>query len=245
MTVRSMPAGVAVAALCCAVTGAWGTEFGRVVSSTPAIASVPVAQQQCYDEPVVYQRPNSGAGALLGAIAGAAIGNGIGAGVGRAAATGLGMVAGAAVGDRVEANGSPPVSTTAQRCRNVTRYESRTVGYDVVYEYQGVRRSARLAQDPGDQIALEINVAPTGGQAYRRGAPVPPAPEYEYGQPDDMSYRQGPLPTPNPQPPVYAQPPVYYAQPPVYYAQPPMYAQPWPYVVIGGNWGWHGGHRRY
>jgi uncharacterized protein YcfJ len=169
MSLRSMPATLAITTLCCVAMGAWATEFGTVVSSTPVYASVPLAQQQCFDEPVVVQRPNSGAGALLGAIAGAAIGNSVGGGTGRAVATGIGMVAGASIGDQVEANGSPPVSTMAQRCRNVTRYESRTIGYDVVYDYQGIRRSVRLAQDPGDRVALEVNVAPIEGQR-------PPAP---------------------------------------------------------------------
>jgi len=154
MTFRSMPTKVAAATLCLTAVGAWATEFGDVVSSTPVVASVPVSQQQCFDEPVTYQRAGSGAGALFGAIAGAAIGNAIGGGAGRAAATGIGMVAGAAIGDRAEANSYPPVSTTTQRCRSVTRYEDRTVGYDVVYDYQGVRRTVRMAQDPGDRIAL-------------------------------------------------------------------------------------------
>ncbi len=225
MTFRSMPLKVAIATLCGAATGAWATEFGNVLSSTPVYASVPVVQQQCVDEPVVYQRPNSGAGALLGAIAGAAIGNSVGGGAGRAVATGIGMVTGAAIGDQVEANGSPPVATTAQRCRNVTRYESRPVGYDVVYEFQGVRRSVRLTQDPGSQVALEVSVAPVGAPPQSQPATALPPPVYgAHG--GGVVYEQTP--------------------PPVIYAPPPVYVQPWPYVVIGAGWqgGWHG-HRRY
>jgi uncharacterized protein YcfJ len=229
MTFRSMPMKVAIATLCCAASGAWATEFGNVVSSTPVYASVPVAQQQCFDEPVVYQRPSSGAGALLGAIAGAAVGNSMGSGSGRAVATGIGMITGAAIGDQVEANGSPPVATTAQRCRNVTRYENRPVGFDVVYEYQGVRRSVRLPQDPGSQIALDVSVAPAGGQEQ----PVQSLPAPVYGSRANTVYEQAP-------------PPVIYAPPPVY-APVPVYARPWPYVVIGAGWqgGWYGGHRHY
>jgi uncharacterized protein YcfJ len=134
MTVQSVTTKVAIATLCCAASGAWATEFGTVVSSTPVFASAPVAQRQCFDEPAVYQQQSSGAGALLGAIAGAAIGNTVGAGTGRAVATGIGMVAGAAIGDRAEANGSPPVSTTVQRCRNVTRYEDHPVEGAILIE---------------------------------------------------------------------------------------------------------------
>jgi uncharacterized protein YcfJ len=225
MRLHTVPVKVAVTALCCASMGAWATEFGTVVSSTPVFASVPVAQQQCVDEPVAYRRPNSGGGALLGAIAGAAIGNSFGGGTGRAVATGIGMVTGAAVGDQVESNGSPPVSTTAQRCHNVTRYENRAIGYDVVYDFQGVRRSVRLAQDPGDRVALDVNVSPVEGQTQRRQAPSLPPPVY------------GPSPAV-----------VYEPAPPMVYAPPTMYVQPLPYIVIGGAWGWQGGwhgHRHY
>ena len=224
MTFRSLPVKVAITTLCCAASGAWATEFGNVLSSTPVYGSVPVVQQQCFDEPVVYQRPNSGAGALLGAIAGAAIGNSVGGGGGRAVATGIGLVTGAAIGDQVEANGRPPVATTAQRCRNVTRYENRPIGYDVVYEFQGVRRNVRMAQDPGSQVALEVNVAPVGAQPQGRQAEALPPPMY--GARNDMVYDPAPQP--------------------VYYGPPPMYVQPWPYIVIGAGWqgGWHG-HRHY
>lgn len=220
MTLHSMPLKVAITTLCCATSGAWATEYGNVVSSTPVYASVPVVRQQCFDEPVMYQRPNSGAGALLGAIAGAAIGNSMGGGAGRAAATGIGMVTGAAIGDRVEANGSPPVASTVQRCHNVTHYENHPVGYDVVYEFQGVRRNVRLAQDPGSQVALEVNVAPLEAQPQGRQALPPPV----YGARADVVYEQ--------------------AQPPVIYGPPPVYVRPWPYVVIGAGWqgGWYG-HR--
>jgi len=188
------------------------------------LASVPVVQRECYEAPITYRQPNSGAGTLVGAVVGAAIGNSVGAGAGRAVATGIGMVTGAAIGDQVEANASPPVATTTQRCRNVTQYENRTIGYDVVYEYQGVRRSARMAQDPGDQVALEISVRPVGEQTRpRRGTALPPP---LYRSSADVTYEQRP--------------------PPMVYAPPPVYAQPWPYLVIGAGWqgGWHG-HRRH
>jgi uncharacterized protein YcfJ len=179
MKTNSFPAKVALATLCLAATGAWATQFGTVVSSTPVVMSVPVTQQQCFEEPVVYQQ-RSGAGALIGAVTGAAIGNTFGSGAGRVVATGIGMVTGAAIGDRVEAGATPPVTTMATRCRNVTHYENRTVGYNVVYDYQGMRQSVRLAQDPGDRIPLEVSATPA------------PAPVYD--APADMAYEQMPPP---------------------------------------------------
>ncbi|MDP1647804.1 MAG: hypothetical protein Q8M01_06350 [Rubrivivax sp.] len=232
MTINSMPARLAITALSLTATAAWAAEFGTVVSTTPVVAYIPVAQRQCSDEPVVYQQRPTGAGALIGAIAGAAIGSNIGSGAGRAVATGIGMVAGATVGDRVEADASSPVTSTVQRCRNLTAYERRTVGYDVVYDYQGVRRTARVAQDPGDQIALAVVVAPVGAmtpssvitQAYAE----PPAEVVDVQEP----------------------PRAIYTQPRYYDYGPPAYASPWVPLAVGigigigwqGNpsWGRHG-----
>lgn len=222
MTINSLPAKLALAALSLTAAGAWATEFGTVVSSTPVVASVPVAQRQCFDEPVVYQQRPTGAGALIGAIAGAAIGSNIGSGAGRAVATGIGMVAGATVGDRVEADASSPVASTVQRCRNVTAYERRTVGYDVVYDYQGVRRTARVAQDPGDQIALDVAVAPVGAMAPSRVS----APNYAE-PPAEAVYEQEP-------------PRVVYTQPRYYDYGPPAYASPWVPLAVGIGIGWQG-----
>jgi hypothetical protein len=164
---------------------------------------------------------------LIGGIAGAAIGNSVGAGAGRALATGIGLMAGSTIGNQVEANGTPPVESTVRQCRTVTRYENRTIGYDVVYEYQGVRRQTRTATDPGDRIALNVNVAPVDA----------PSAQAAYAPPPQASY---------------VPPPVYYApSPPVVYAAPyyygPRYAvNPWPVVRIGVGlgygWGWRGGH---
>lgn len=225
MTSSSTPAKWFISALCCAATGVGATEYAPVVSSTPVLASVPVAQRQCYDEPVAYPQRSSGGGALLGAVIGAAVGNSVGIGAGRAAATGIGMIAGAAIGDRVEAEGSPPVATTAQRCRNVTRYEQRTVGYDVVYDYQGARRSVRMANDPGPQVALEVNVTPVGAQAPSRRDVMPPTPVYL--SPADLPYDDEEVPPPRSRV--------------IYATQPAIYVNPWPYVVIGGGRGWYGG----
>jgi len=224
MTGRNTPRILALGALCATLGSAWATEYGAVVSSTPVMQSVPVPQRVCNDQEVVYQQQPSGAGALFGAIAGAALGNAIGGGGGRVAATGIGLVAGSAIGNQVEANGLPPTTSTVQRCRTVTRYENRLVGYDVVYDYQGVRRSVRMSQDPGQSISLEVNVAPTGAlppQAMAAAAAPPPtvvvedAPQIVYA----------------PQQRVYA---------------PPVYVNPWPYyppaVYIGGGWGWGRGY---
>ena len=224
-------------ALCLSAAGVGATEYGVVVSSTPVVASVPVSQRECFEEPVSYQQPGSGVGALFGAIAGAAIGNTIGSGAGRAAATGFGLVAGTAIGDRLEASSAPPGSYGVQRCRNVTQYEDRTIGYDVIYDYQGVRRTARLARDPGDRLALDVSVVPAGSVPAARRSTPPPA---FYGDAPPQVYFYDSVSPPPPPPRV-----IYLPQP--YPVGPPVYLAPWPSlsIGIGGSWGHGGGWRRH
>ena len=197
---------------------AQAAEFATVVSSTPVTVSVPVPRQQCSDgQQLVQQRP-SGAGALIGAIAGGVIGHNLGNGFGRAAATGFGAVAGAVVGDQVEAANSPVSEVPVRRCQTVSSYENRIVGYDVVYDYAGQRYSTRMARDPGQQLA--VNVQPAEGS----GMPAP----LDAG-------REG-----TPVPSNVAPQPVYYTPlQPVYYAPPPVYVTP----VIGFGFGYYGGYR--
>ena len=261
LTQQALAATLALAA----GSSAWAVEYGTVVSVTPVRAATPLSQRLCSDEPVVVQAPNNGAGAVLGAIAGGVLGYQLGGGVGQAVATGLGMVAGAAVGDQMQANNNPPVSTTAQRCRNVTQYDNRLVGYDVVYDYQGVRRSTRMAQDPGNRIALDINVAPAGSAAPVRGGGVylvpSGTPSPEMGDGNNVYDEVAPVPRVVYGAPSYAVEPSYYAVPGAYYAVPgayyagprayygpSVYINPWPAVVLrGGGWrgGWSGGRHHH
>ena len=127
-----------------------------MVSATPVTGSVAAPRQDCFQGEQIVQRQPSGAGAVIGAIAGGVISNQFGHGFGRAAATGLGAVAGSAIGNNVEANANPPTSVPVRRCRTVNGYESRVIGYDVVYEYNGQRYTTRLPSDPGPRLAIDI-----------------------------------------------------------------------------------------
>ena len=53
-------------------------------------------------------------------------------------------------------------------CRTVSSYESRVVGYDVVYEYHGQRYTTRTASDPGPRLAIDVR--PAAAPAYDDGA---------------------------------------------------------------------------
>lgn len=219
-----LPPLLLAAGLAAAGGTAFAAEYGTVISATPVTTRVAVPHQTCRDEPQAYAPPTSGGGALLGAVIGGVFGNAIGGGSGQALATGVGAIAGAMTGDRLEAGSTPPAVATVRNCWTSTGYEDRVVGYDVVYEYNGQRRSARVAQHPGERIALDV--APAAGTVEAPAAVYAPTP-------------------------VYASPPLYPAQP-VYAPQPVVVAPPYGYygwapvvvpsIFIGAHWR-HGGGR--
>ncbi len=120
---------------------------------------VPVQQQQNQQRGV--------GGAILGGLAGALVGNQVGGGTGRTTATAAGAIAGAMLGDRAENNGhvvnNGPQQVTEQavkQCRTVDSWESRTVGYDVTYDYHGRNYTSFMTYDPGQRVRLRVSVEP-------------------------------------------------------------------------------------
>lgn len=163
-TARTLNALAACGALGLALAvpaGAQAQDLARVIASVPVIQQVAVPRQVCSTQQVMVEQPKSGAGALLGALAGGAAGNAIGDGSGRAAATAIGIFGGAILGNRIE--GSPGARMQDQTtCTTQTVYESRTVGYQVTYEYAGRQYQVQLPHDPGPTIRVQVTpMAPT------------------------------------------------------------------------------------
>jgi uncharacterized protein YcfJ len=225
-------------------------QYGTVISSTPVQQQVSVPQRVCSQDQVPVAARPSGVGALVGALTGGLVGNTLGYGTGvRAAATGVGVLAGAAVGNSIETSSTPPATATVENCRVENRLETRTVGYDVVYEHNGQRYSTHTVSDPGDRIRLDAHP----GQQIAQADTVPPpsygapAPSYDtpapsYGAPP-TPYGAQPAPVYAPPPPVYGAP--VYSAPPVAYS--PYYYYPAPVVVapairFGYYGGWGHGH---
>ncbi len=206
---------VSLAAACSAAFA--GTEYGDVISSKAVIAQVTVPQQQCTEQQAAVAPHTSGGGALLGALVGGVVGHGLGEGFGRAAATGLGAVAGSVIGDRAEAANTPADTVPVRSCQTVNTVENRIVGYDVTYDYNGQRYTTRLAQDPGDRIALNVNVTP------QQATPAAPAATPVVVQPAVATY------------PAAVVAPVVG---PAYYSPYSPYSPYWPRVnlVVGGYW---------
>ncbi|RCX09549.1 glycine zipper 2TM domain-containing protein [Extensimonas vulgaris] len=190
-------------------------EQARVISATPVIQQVAIPQQVCSNETIYSNNQPTGAGAVLGALAGGAAGNTIGNGGGRAAATAVGIIGGALLGNQVESN-AHPAQQNVQRCTTETRYENRTIGYDVVYEYAGRRYTTRTPTDPGPTIPVVVQPVVT--------TPASPPPA-SYTTPQQQAPTYPPASTP---PGTYTPAPLsYYYQPwvPVYALMPAVSLQ--------------------
>lgn len=226
MKTRHLPLlAVGLAAAC---STAFAAEYGTVLSSTPVTRQVTVPRQDCFEQQGYVQAPPSGGGALVGAVIGGLAGNAIGAGAGRAVATGIGAVAGAVVGNQVEASNAPVQPVTTTNCIDARAVESRIVGYDVVYDYNGQQRTARLARDPGPRIALAV-----GPAAETVADPVP------------LDMAQAAAQGPYPAYPAYPAIPGYVvpAYDPYPYDGPYGYGYVGPTIYVGAHSGWGGGWR--
>lgn len=137
-------------------------EVGRVISSVPIIQQVAVPRQVCTQQQVTSQPSKSGAGALMGAIAGGTVGHAIGRdGLG----TAIGIFGGAILGDKIEGKPAPEVKNV-QTCSTQNFYESRTMAYNVTYEYAGKQYMVQMPQDPGPTVRLQITPVVSSSPNY-------------------------------------------------------------------------------
>ncbi|PWF40549.1 glycine zipper 2TM domain-containing protein [Massilia glaciei] len=148
-------------------------DYGRVLRVEPRTERYSQPREECRTEyvqaPVQQQQPQrSAGGAIIGGLTGAILGNQVGGGSGRAAATAAGAIAGAMVGDNIDNRGraapggyQPQYQEQAVRqCRMVDSYESRTVGYDVTYDYRGQTYTTTMPRDPGKRVRLLVSMEP-------------------------------------------------------------------------------------
>jgi uncharacterized protein YcfJ len=241
---------VVVTGLAFVTVSAFAQEVGRVISSTPLVQQVGVPRQVCTTQPTVVSEQKTGAGAVMGALAGGGLGNAVGQGTGRALATMAGVMGGAILGNSIEGGGQQVQNV--QTCSTQTFYETRNVGYTVVYEYGGKQYSVQMPTEPGPTLQLQVtpvgasSAAPQTGQlSDLQDNQIYPqqAAQYPQGQ-----YSQGVVTTQTYVQPTYVQP-AYVAQP-VYTA--PVYSSPYyaPYYApiglslgFGYRGGYYGGHR--
>lgn len=146
--------------------------YARVLSSEPIYETyqVPEGREVCRREPVTYVEPvgrshrRSESGEILGTIIGGVIGNQFGSGRGRTAATVGGAILGGAIARDSQRNSGGYTERRYTRdeevCEWVEEYreESEIVGYDVSYEYQGIRGRTTTQNPPGQTIAVRVSV---------------------------------------------------------------------------------------
>jgi len=164
-------------------------DVARVIAATPIYDRVSEPRRECrteqvtaYEERRVREAPREaresggiGAGTVLGAIVGGVIGHQFGgSSAGRDHGTAAGAIIGGIVGNQAEREADSgyrsagrdvivdriPVTRDVERCDTVADTTERIVGYDVRYEYNGREFRARMPFDPGNQIAVNVDVRP-------------------------------------------------------------------------------------
>ncbi|MGA1071934.1 MAG: glycine zipper 2TM domain-containing protein [Pseudohongiellaceae bacterium] len=158
-------------ALPSAATAQQSYETVAVVSAQPVyqLAQIETPQERCVEERILVdraRRQSSGTPIIVSTIIGGAIGNAVGNNKSskRVGAV-LGAVLGNSVGRDIARQSQSPDTRHYQiveRCETVfvSHEEERLLGYDVIYLFNGQQYSVRMAQDPGSQMKVRVDVQP-------------------------------------------------------------------------------------
>lgn len=125
----------------------------KVLSSTPIIGQVPYTREGCQTVQVYQQGNTSGIGAVLGGIVGGVVGSQFGGGSGRVALTGAGAIGGALTGNSLEKRG-PGKYVNEVQCGSQVVTETRTLGFQVVYELDGKQHVVKMTEPPGATVLV-------------------------------------------------------------------------------------------
>jgi len=158
-------AAVAIAAKYGVANVGGGPEYAQVVSVQPVKETTRTPHEVCGDETVVHREPYKDqhqiGGAVVGGVIGGLLGNQIGGGKGKTLATVGGAAAGAFAGHEIQKQhqeNNATYTTVEHRCHTVTSQTSRTVAYDVTYEYNGQQQHVRMDHDPGTRVRVSNGV---------------------------------------------------------------------------------------
>jgi uncharacterized protein YcfJ len=158
-------------ALSSAVSAQQSYEMVAVVSAQPVyqLAQIETPQERCVEERVLVdraKRQSSDTPIIVSTIIGGAIGNAVG---NNKSSKRVGAVLGAVLGNSVGrdiARQSQSSDTRqyqiVERCETVfvSHEEERLLGYDVIYLFNEQQYSVRMAQDPGSQMKVRVDVQP-------------------------------------------------------------------------------------
>lgn len=141
-------------------------DTARVLSVREKTERINTPREECTTETVTTtsSAPSSErelGGALIGGLAGAIIGSQVGKGSGKTAGAAVGAATGALVGDRIQnSGGSAAAPQTIQRCRMIDSWQTRSLGYEVSYEYRGRTYSEVLPFQPGNTLRVHVQITP-------------------------------------------------------------------------------------
>lgn len=144
-------------------------DYAKVTRVTPQYERVNLPRKECFSEyvPERERRHGSLAGPLIGGITGGVLGAQVGKGRGRVAASAAAAAIGAIVGDRLsDRGGDEYYEREVRRCRSVDHWETRIVGYQVVYRYHGRSQTVILPYDPGKRLLVRVAVEPVSQGDY-------------------------------------------------------------------------------
>ncbi len=137
----------------------------RVSSVEPQYENVRVPRQECSSQWISEPRHRGErdyGGAVLGGIVGGLIGNQVGGGHGREAATAVGAVVGAFTGNNLAYRDRwqqpAPMQREVTTCRDVEDVQSRLVGYQVSYDYNGQQFTTLMQEKPGRFVSVRVSV---------------------------------------------------------------------------------------
>jgi uncharacterized protein YcfJ len=135
--------------------------FADVVNAKAVTQKIKTPREACHDETVTQQRQPKDqhriAGTVIGAVVGGVVGNQFGGGNGRTLATAAGAAAGGYAGNQVQdrMQQGNTYQTTQHKCETVYDVETKQLGYDVKYQFDGKTGVVRMDHDPGKRIAMK------------------------------------------------------------------------------------------
>jgi len=150
---------------------AFAAEFddtARVLSVREKTERVNTPREECTTETVTSTSSAAPSGerdltgAVIGGLAGAILGSQVGKGSGKTAGAAVGAATGAIVGDRIGNSGGQSGSApqTIQRCRVIDSWQTRSLGYEVTYEYRGRTYTETLPFSPGNTLRVHVQLTP-------------------------------------------------------------------------------------
>ena len=148
-----------IALLLCSAFSASAASFedtARVLSVQEKTSQSNNRHQVCDGDQAKSGGP--GVGTLIGAVAGGLLGAQVGRGNGRVAASAGGAVVGALAGNHLENNNQGG----GRNCYMADDYQTRVIGYDVTYDYNGRVLTDFFPTAPnGGTIQVRVNLTPS------------------------------------------------------------------------------------